>query len=193
YYLGKSPLEDPALYREKSPFYRLDRVRTPTIIFFGTDDTSVPTQQGWMHYRALQQLGTTETRFVLFPGAEHSLQKLAHQRRKLEEELAWFDRHLFGTAKPPEQALKPGSPLASALLRQAAARHAGRFGRRVNDRLVPETVRCGDLEIGRFEVTRAQFAEFDPGYPVAPGEENYPANRIAFESRPADCARVPER
>ena len=30
--------------------------------------------------------------------------------------------------------------------------------------LVPEVVLRGDLEIGRFEVTRAQFAEFDKNY-----------------------------
>ncbi|HSE96882.1 MAG TPA: S9 family peptidase, partial [Blastocatellia bacterium] len=76
YYFGKSPLEDPQLYIKKSPFYRLDRVTTPTIIFFGTEDTNVPTQQGWMHYRALQQLGKTDVRFILFPGEKHSPQKL---------------------------------------------------------------------------------------------------------------------
>jgi len=35
----------------------MDRVKTPTIIFFGTNDTNVPTEQGWEHYRALQQIG----------------------------------------------------------------------------------------------------------------------------------------
>ncbi|MCP5116571.1 MAG: S9 family peptidase, partial [bacterium] len=43
YYLGKTPLEDPAFYVKKSPLFRMDKVRTPTIIFFGDNDTSVPT------------------------------------------------------------------------------------------------------------------------------------------------------
>ena len=84
YYLGKSPLEDPQLYLRKSPFYRLNRVRTPTIIFFGTEDKAVPTQQGWMHYRALQQLGKADVRFILFPGEGHGPRKLVHRRRKLD-------------------------------------------------------------------------------------------------------------
>jgi formylglycine-generating enzyme required for sulfatase activity len=185
--LGKSPLEDPELYRRKSPFYRMDRVRTPTIIFFGTEDTNVPTQQGWMHYRALQQHGQAEARFVLFPGEEHGLKKLSHQRRKLEEELAWFDRYLFGTAKAENEAVKPGSLLAAALRLRHAAREGERYGRLAGGRLVPETVTHQGLEIGRFEVTRAQFAEFDAAYPVAPGMENLPANRIAFERARAYC------
>jgi dipeptidyl aminopeptidase/acylaminoacyl peptidase len=187
YYLGKSPLEDPQLYLRKSPFYHLDRVRTPTIIFFGTEDKAVPTQQGWMHYRALQQLGKTEVRFVLFPGEGHALQKLVHQRRKLEEELAWFDRHLFKTAKEGNEALKAGSPLAQALQRRAVKATKGRYGLLEKGTLIPETVRYGDLVIGRFEVTRAQFAQFDNAYPIEPGKENYPANGISFAQAKAYC------
>ncbi|HKV39259.1 MAG TPA: prolyl oligopeptidase family serine peptidase, partial [Blastocatellia bacterium] len=46
YYFGASPLENPSLYIKKSPFFKMDRVRTPTIIYFGTQDTNVPTEQG---------------------------------------------------------------------------------------------------------------------------------------------------
>lgn len=104
YYLGASPLENPLLYFIKSPFYRLDRVRTPTLILFGSADKTVPVHQGWVHYRALQQLGKTDVRFVLFPGEKHILAKLSHQRRKIKEELAWLDRHLFrGVEKAGER------------------------------------------------------------------------------------------
>ncbi len=115
YYLGKTPLEDPEFYIKKSPLFRMDKVRTPTIIFFGTEDKQVPTEQGWQHYRALQHLGKTDVRFILFPGEAHGPRKVVHQRRKLEEELAWFDKYLFGTAKDENEALKPESPLAAAL------------------------------------------------------------------------------
>lgn len=179
YYFGKSPLEDPQLYIKKSPFYRLDRVRTPTIIFFGTEDTNVPTQQGWMHYRALQQLGKTDVRFLLFPGEKHSPQKLVHQRRKLEEELAWFDRYLFKTIKEENEAFKNDSPLAAVL--KSARADGSRYGVMDHNALIPETVKHNDLEISRFEVTRAQYAQFDKSYVVEPGKENYPANNITFE------------
>ncbi|MGH8104257.1 MAG: prolyl oligopeptidase family serine peptidase, partial [bacterium] len=88
YYFGATPLENPQKYIEKSPFWRMDKVRTPTIIFFGSEDTNVPTEQGWMHYRALQQLGNTDVRFILFPGEGHGPAKISHRRRKLEEEMA---------------------------------------------------------------------------------------------------------
>ena len=37
------------------------------------------------------------------------------------------------------------------------------------------------MEIGRFEVTRAQFAEFDKNYKIDPGTDNYPASGITFD------------
>jgi hypothetical protein len=187
YYLGKTPLEDPQLYLRKSPFFRLDKVRTPTLILHGSEDRVVHTSQGWVQFRGLQQLGKTEVRFVLFPGEKHGLKKLAHQRRKLEEELAWFDRHLFGTLKD-DGVVKPDSPLASALKKKRAKRDGVRYGVVDKGKLIPETVKLGDVTVGRFEVTRAQFREFDPKYAVEPGTENYPVSNVTFEQAQAYCA-----
>src|SRR5262249_47995439 len=128
YYFGKSPLEDPQLYIKMAPFYQFDKVRTPTLLFQGEADRVVPPHHGWMQYRALQQLGKADVRLVMFPGAKHGLRKLAHQRRKLEEELAWFDRHLFKTAKEENEALKSDSPLARALTLQKVRREGTRYG-----------------------------------------------------------------
>jgi dipeptidyl aminopeptidase/acylaminoacyl peptidase len=185
YYFGASPLEDPQRYIELSPFFRLDRVRAPTLLFFGTEDRNVPPSQGWSHYRAMQQIGTTPVRFVLFPGEPHGIGKLAHQRRKLEEELRWFERYLWGRPDTANLALDPASPLAGLIALEAAARDGAFYGRRVNGALVPETVRRGGLEIGRFEVTRAQWREFDRAYEVPAGTENLPASDIAFEQAQA--------
>ena len=56
-----------------------------------------------------------------------------------------------------------------------------RWGRRYDeDVLLPETVRYHGIQVGRFEVTRAQFAAFDPSYRFAPGSENLPATGITF-------------
>jgi dipeptidyl aminopeptidase/acylaminoacyl peptidase len=187
YYLGKSPLEDPELYLKKSPFFRLDKVRTPTIIFSGTEDRVVATEQSWVQYRALQQLAKTDVRFVLFPGEKHALKKLSHRRRKLEEELSWFDKYLFKTAKSRNEALKPNSPLAWALGRKKAKRVAGSYGVAEKGELVPETVAYQGLRLGRFEVTRAQFARFDKTYKVDPGKENYPATGVSFKQARGYC------
>jgi formylglycine-generating enzyme required for sulfatase activity len=42
--------------------------------------------------------------------------------------------------------------------------------------------------VGRFEVTRAQYAAFDRDYAVEPGRENYPAGGLTFEQARAYCA-----
>lgn len=187
FYLGKSPLEDPQLYMQKSPFYRLAKVRTPTLIFFGTEDRSVSPEQGWMHYRGLQQLGNTDVRFILFPGEKHGPEKFVHQHRKVQEELNWFHKYLFNVNNSVNEALKPDSPLATVLKLQTAQREDRLYGFKVKGRLIPETVRVGDLEIGRFEVTSAQYAEFDKNYLVEPGKENYPASGITFAQAQAYC------
>jgi dipeptidyl aminopeptidase/acylaminoacyl peptidase len=174
YYLGKTPMDDPDFYVRKSPLFQMSKVTSPTIIFFGTEDRQVPTEQGWQHYRALQHYGKTPVRFILFPGEPHSLRKYVHQKRKVEEELAWFDRHLFGAVPAENPALKPESPLAAlARLKQASD--------------VPETVQRGAIFVGRFEVTRAQFRAFDPSYSFPAGTEAYPATNVSFEKAQQYC------
>ena len=187
YYFGASPIENPERYVRKSPFYRLDKVKTPTIIFFGEKDTTVAPSQGWLHFRALQQLGNTDVKFVLFPGESHSFRKLSHQKRKIEEELAWFDKYLFKTGEEINEALKPDSPLAIALKLKTVKRVGNLYGQTLNGKLFPETVNYKNINVGRFEITRAQFAEFDANYKFAAGTENYPANDITFEQARKYC------
>ena len=181
YYFGASPLENPQLYIDKSPFFRLPQVTTPTIIFTGTDDRNVPPSQSWSHYRAMQQKTETPVRLVLFPDEPHALQKIAHQRRKLEEEVAWFDRYLFDKVTTDRAWVKEGSPLSTLLARVGAERSGGALGVSQGGVLVPETVRFGGLEVGRFEVTRAQLRSFDSGFEVAPGAEDLPAAGVSFD------------
>ncbi|MGD1010468.1 MAG: prolyl oligopeptidase family serine peptidase [Candidatus Aminicenantales bacterium] len=190
YYFGKSPLEDPQLYIRLSPLFKLDRVKAPTIIFFGTEDRNVPTSQGWTHYRALYHLGKVPVKFLLFPGEPHGLQEYAHQLRKLEEEMAWFDRYFFKTLAAENEAFKKDSPLGQALRRNEIAKVGAKYGLagKAANVIIPEVVKRGELEIGRFEVTRAQYAAFDQAYAVAPGTENYPANGIPFEKAIAYAA-----
>lgn len=181
YYFGRSPLEDPQFYIEKSPFFKLDRVRTPTLLFTGTEDRNVPPSQSWSHFRALQQLGNVETRLVLFPGEPHSLGKLAHQRRKVEEEMRWLERHLWGTPDTTRLALNASSPLAALLRLSNVARVNGNYGTLENGVLVPEVVSRDSFDVGRFEVTRAQWQAFDPAYTFEPGTGNHPIAGITFE------------
>ncbi len=191
YYFGKSPFEDPQLYIDKSPFFKMDKVQAPVLIFHGTADRNVPPAQSWSYFRALQHFDKT-VKYVVFPGEPHGPRKLTHQVRKVEEEAAWFDKCFFKTAKPEDEAVKEGSPLATALRTKSLARTGGNYGIALAVKgkavLVPEVVKRGDLEIGRFEVTRAQFAEFDKNYKFDAGTEYYPANGITFDQARAYSA-----
>ncbi|HEY2461915.1 MAG TPA: prolyl oligopeptidase family serine peptidase [Candidatus Acidoferrum sp.] len=184
YYFGKSPFEDPQLYINKSPFFKMDKVQAPVLIFHGSADRNVPPAQSWSYFRALQYFDKT-VKFVVFPGEPHGPRKLTHQIRKVDEEMAWFDKYLFKTAKPENEAVKDGSPLAALLRAKNIGSFGGNYGSAFSTKgkpvLIPEVVKRGDQEIGRFEVTRAQFAEFDKAYKFDAGTENYPANGITFE------------
>ncbi len=61
----------------------------------------------------------------------------------------------------------------------------GEYGLIVGGTLVPETVPNGEFAVGRFEVTRAQFAAFDPTWAFPTDEGSHPATGITFEKAQA--------
>jgi hypothetical protein len=171
------------------------------VVYTGTEDRNVPPHESWSLFRALQQIGKAPVRLVLFPGEPHGLRNVAHQRRKLEEDLAWFDRYLFDPhpferGSERDEALQPDSPLAGLLARRAAARVGGHFGHEVEGVLVPETVGFGSaepgLELGRFEVTRAQWAVFQGTEPPE-SSADLPATGVSFEDAERYVAWLSER
>ena len=192
YYFGKSPFQDPELYIKKSPVFKMDRIKAPVLIFHGNADRNVPFAQSWTYFRTLQWHGKVPVKFVIFPNEPHGPRKLTHQLRKLDEEIAWFDKYFFKTEKPSNEALKEGSPLETAFrtknIARSGARYGVDFGAKPKPVLTPEVVKRGDIEIGRFEVTRAQFAEFDKGYKFDAGTDNYPANGATLEQAKAYVA-----
>lgn len=164
YYFGKSPFEDPELYIRKSPFFKMDKVQAPVLIFHGSADRNVPPAQSWSYFRALQYFGKT-VKYVVFPGEPHGPRKLTHQMRKVEEEAAWFDKYFFKIVKPSNEALKKDAPLDELLRRKTAANWNGLIGQSANTKegttvVIPEAVKRGQLEIGKFEVTAGQFLGF---------------------------------
>jgi dipeptidyl aminopeptidase/acylaminoacyl peptidase len=189
YYFGKNPLQDPQLYINKSPFFKMDKVQAPVLIFHGTVDTNVPPAQSWSYFRALQYYGKVPVKFVTFPGEPHGPRKLTHQLRKVDEEQAWFDKYFFKTAKPEAEAVKEGSPLEAALRATKFARTSNSYGTTTTQKgktiLIPEVVLRGEVEIGRFEVTRAQFAQSDRNFRFDAGTDNYPASGVTLEQATA--------
>ena len=190
YYFGKSPMQDPELYIKKSPFFKMDRVNAPVLIFHGTADRNVPPAQSWSYFRALQYYGNVPVKFVVFPGEPHGPRKLTHQLRKVSEEEAWFAKYFFKNEKPENDALKKDSPLAASVKLRKASRVGSLYGTtrakasakgKDSAIVVPETVERNGLQIARFEITRAQLAAFDKKFSVVAGAENFPANGITLE------------
>jgi formylglycine-generating enzyme required for sulfatase activity len=106
----------------------------------------------------------------------------------MEEEQVWFDRHLFGTWNAPNEAFKEGAPLDVAFKRGKIQKAGTQYGVLSKGRLIPEVVKHKGLELGRFEVTRAQYADFDNKYKVEPGTENFPVSGVSFEQAQAYAA-----
>ncbi|NHZ73033.1 MAG: prolyl oligopeptidase family serine peptidase [Nitrospirae bacterium] len=181
YYFGGPPWEIPEVYLEKSPFFKLHEVTTPTLVHTGTADRNVPPHQSWSLFRVLQQVGEAPTKLLLYPGEPHSLRKPAHQRRKIEEDLAWFDLYLFGDADKGSIAIKEESRLAGLLATAGVARMDNAYGLEKGGKLTPETVSFNEVEVGRFEVTRAQYAAFDSTTDIGPGGENLPITDVSYQ------------
>ncbi|HHL53038.1 MAG TPA: peptidase S9, partial [Flammeovirgaceae bacterium] len=121
-------------------------------------------------------------RFLWFPGQPHGLQKITHQKRKMTEELRWFDTYLFNTYEAENEAYKEDSPLGSLLMLQTTARQQdGRFGVEQDGHLLPQMVSLGTdtISIGLFEVTNAQYQSLIDDYTYPPGEDNYPATGLS--------------
>jgi dipeptidyl aminopeptidase/acylaminoacyl peptidase/formylglycine-generating enzyme required for sulfatase activity len=196
YYFGKSPFEDPALYIRKSPFFKMDKIKAPVLIFHGSADRNVPPSQSWSYFRALQYFGKP-VKYVIFPDEPHGPRKLTHQLRKVEEEIAWFDQYFFKSAKPETEALKKDSPLSAALRGKSIAMARGRYGVEFTKKdgagvLIPEVVRRDNLEIGRFEVTANQLKQYElrngiiePRKDRGRGDNPPPNSSLAGWDRPA--------
>jgi dipeptidyl aminopeptidase/acylaminoacyl peptidase len=93
-FLGASLWKDRELYISNSPFYFLDRVRTPLLLTSGTKDDTVSTQPQ-QAYIGMKQLGKDVT-LVEYEGEGHIMGdwSYSHQRDLIERMLRFFDEHL---------------------------------------------------------------------------------------------------
>ena len=181
-YFGGAPWDDTngKTYNEnyliKSPLFEIEKIKTPTIIFHGSEDRAVPRDQGWEYYRGLQQVGKTPVKFLWFPGQPHGLGKITHQLRKMKEEIAWIDTYLFDKKPTDNEAFKEDSPLAEIFKLEKTQQENGLYGVLNKGILIPETVsvKKDSISLGRFEVTNAQFKSFKEAFSFAAGKDNYP-------------------
>jgi dipeptidyl aminopeptidase/acylaminoacyl peptidase len=89
------PWEDPEIYHRLSPFFQVDKVKTPTLIVGGEQDWNVPIVNSEQLYQALKRLGVT-TELVVYPGEFHEFSTPSYNRDLYERILGWFAAHVPG-------------------------------------------------------------------------------------------------
>jgi len=88
---------DPAtqadLLRRLSPIHRVDKVKAPTIVLHGANDTNVPVVEAEQVVDSLKKRGVP-VEYVLFPDEGHGWRKTPNRIRSTVEITRWFERHL---------------------------------------------------------------------------------------------------
>jgi len=79
--------------RVSYPFYRADKITTPTLFMVGQEDFNVPLIGSEQMYQALRRLGV-ETGLVIYPGQNHTFTRPSFVLDRLKRYIQWFDAHL---------------------------------------------------------------------------------------------------
>ncbi len=87
--------ENRAVWERLSPFNRVERITTPTLIMGGEVDWNVPIQNSEQLYQALRRLGVP-TRLVVYPGQHHGIRPPAYRKDRLQRYLDWYGFYLNG-------------------------------------------------------------------------------------------------
>ena len=81
------------LLRELSPIHEVDRVKAPTIVLHGANDTNVPVVEAEQVVASLKQRGVP-VEYILFPDEGHGWRKTPNRIRSTVAIVRWFDRYL---------------------------------------------------------------------------------------------------
>jgi dipeptidyl aminopeptidase/acylaminoacyl peptidase len=85
--------------RVSYPFFKADRIKTPTLFMGGERDFNVPIAGSEQMYQALKAEGV-ETQLVIYPGQYHSLSVPSYRRDRLQRFLDWYAKHLPARTAP---------------------------------------------------------------------------------------------
>ena len=89
-----APWKNPQKWIDLSyPFFKADRIKTPTLFMASEKDFNVPSVGAEQMYQALRSLGIP-TQLVIYPGQFHGITKPSYQKDRLERYLRWFGKYL---------------------------------------------------------------------------------------------------
>jgi dipeptidyl aminopeptidase/acylaminoacyl peptidase len=97
------PWENRALWEKLSPFNRVTKITTPTLIMGGDMDSNVPVINGEQMYQSLRRLAVP-TLLVVYPGEFHDFTRPSFIKDRYERYLDWYGHYVkgVGPAIPPE-------------------------------------------------------------------------------------------
>ena len=86
--------------RVSYPFFRADKIKTPTLFLCGEKDFNVPLAGSEQMYQALRSL-RLDTELVIYPDQFHGLTVPSYQRDRLRRFLDWWGKYLQPLAQLP--------------------------------------------------------------------------------------------
>jgi dipeptidyl aminopeptidase/acylaminoacyl peptidase len=100
------PWKNPEAWMKVSyPFFKADRIRTPTLFMCGEKDFNVPIAGSEQMYQALKSEGV-DTQLVVYPGQFHSLTIPSYRKDRLQRYLDWYGKYLKKEGTAPTSASK---------------------------------------------------------------------------------------
>jgi len=90
------PDKESTMLEKISPFFKLDRVKVPTLVLHGANDTNVPVVEATQVVDTLTKRGIP-VEFVLFPDEGHGWRKTPNKVKAAVATVTFFEKHLIGT------------------------------------------------------------------------------------------------
>jgi dipeptidyl aminopeptidase/acylaminoacyl peptidase len=90
-----NPETEAEMLKKLSPIHRLERVRTPTIVLHGANDTNVPVIEAEQVVEDLKRRNIP-VEYVLFPDEGHGWRKTPNRIRSTVRIVSWFEKYLKG-------------------------------------------------------------------------------------------------
>jgi len=79
--------------RVSAPFFKADRIVTPTLFLCGEKDFNVPLLNSEQMYQALKSRGV-DTQLVIYPGQYHGISKPSYLLDRMQRYLDWYAKHI---------------------------------------------------------------------------------------------------
>lgn len=87
------PDKEATMLERLSPFFKIDRVKAPTLVLHGANDTNVPVVEATQVVESLSRRGIP-VEFVLFPDEGHGWRKSTNKVRAAVSIVTFFERYL---------------------------------------------------------------------------------------------------